>query len=409
MKKLFQAYYRSHSNIADLLDSITYREFAFLNWNQPGMKRHIAYHSPQILMQDLIQNAPRHSYHSAAFYLKPGADSMDKKEYQGCEFIIDIDADHIPTNCMHTHNYNQCKKCGFKAFKDKPECCPECKNTKFDKIVWICDECLNAAKQQVFILVNNFLLKDFNITTDQLQLFFSGHRGYHIHIKTTDLHKLDQEARREIVDYVMGNGFSLKIANFRKVQQIMQGFSIDQIGWPGKIAQELFSILQGGEEFVKRVFDPYLNDSVLDILIKNRLYLINQLKTKNRTWQIMGFGEAIWNQIYEVLKNRIAANIDSMVSIDLHRLIRLENSLNGKTGFTVNNVSFENLREFNPLCSSLAFPNAKEMIKLKFITDAPKINLEGQVYGNFVKSEKVTLPLNAAMFFLCKDVADLDL
>ena len=331
------------------------REFAYLYWDRPSMRRYIGYYGSDAVISDLIMNAPRHAYHSAAYYAKPSVEAMDKKGILGCEFVIDIDADHLPTPCNEIHNLNICQQCRQIYPGEKPEAC-SCGSTKFDKIVWICDTCLGMAKQQIFNLIDHFLIKDFGIPIEDLKIYFSGHWGYHVHIKSEFIRSLDQDARREMVDYVMGQGFSFRVANFEKVQGGMHGFHTDQIGWPGKIAQELLSVLRKEDPEIEEIFKAKLNPSVIRLLLENKQYLITLLNNKKTAWQVKGFGEKIWLQIFEVLKDRLKADLDTVVSIDLHRLIRLEGSINGKTGFIVNEIPYDHLRSFDPLVESLSFP-----------------------------------------------------
>ncbi|MHA1719402.1 MAG: DNA primase small subunit domain-containing protein [Promethearchaeota archaeon] len=414
LKKLFQAYYRSHAKDFPEISSFQLREFAFLSWDRKGMVRHLQFPSNKFLIQHLISTAPRHSYHSATYYQRPGAETMDQKGYLGCDFVVDIDADHIPTPCRENHDYAVCKSCGKVFHGEKPLKCPECEGTKFDKIAWICDECLNVSKKQVFNLIENFLLDDFSIPMEDIQLFFSGHRGYHIHLKTKSFLNLDQDARREISDYVTGQGFSFKLWNYKKIQNNMMGFTIEDPGWSGKIARELYNILIQGEIRIREIFEnpiygKKLNSTVLGIFISNRQYLISQLLKKRRIWQISGISDKSWERIFEILRDRIKADIDVVVSIDLHRLIRLEGSLHGKTGFKVMKLNYENLKEFDPLKDALSFPNNLENTLNLEITAplAPKIRIGDEFYGPYNQGEKVKIPLNAALFLMCKDVAQL--
>ncbi|MHA1584728.1 MAG: DNA primase small subunit domain-containing protein [Promethearchaeota archaeon] len=414
IRKLFQAYYKAHAKEFPDVSSLQQREFAFLGWNHPGMNRHLGFPSKDALVQYLINTAPRHSYHSATYYSHPTADTMDKKGYQGCDLVVDIDADHIPTPCRDRHNYNICKNCRKIFYGEKPEKCDECEGTKFEKIIWICDECLDVAKQQVFNLVDNFLFKEFNVSPEDLQLYFSGHRGYHIHIETEVFRGLDQDARREISDYITGQGFSYQTWNYKREQNIMQGFDVDQKGWPGKIAQKFYNVLIGGESMIKQIFrQPYygkpLNSALVKKLISNRQYLLRQLQNKNRIWGISGIGYPSWQRIFEILRDRVMADIDVVVTIDLHRLIRLNGSLHGKAGFKVMGVSYDDLKEFDPLREALAFPEKSDnTLKIQITAPVcPRIRIGDNEYGPFLQGEKLDLPLNAALFILCKNVAQL--
>ena len=53
------------------------------------------------------------------------------------------------------------------------------------------------------------LEKDFGFAANELHVFFSGHRGYHVHVEDEAVRSLDALARKEIVDYVTGLGLSV--------------------------------------------------------------------------------------------------------------------------------------------------------------------------------------------------------
>jgi DNA primase small subunit len=409
LKKLFQAYYRQHAPNFEPIPSLTEREFAFLHWGKGGMIRHIGFHDDNMLRQDLILNAPRHSYRSAAHYESPAESTMDKKNLKACDFVVDIDADHLPVECAKDHNYSICKQCSAIFPTDAQEACTQCGHTKFSKIVWICDECLQATKNHIYNLIDNFLYDDFGINPEEIEIYFSGHRGYHVHIETPALSHLNSDGRREIVDYITGQGFSFRLANFTKMQAGWNGFLTDQLGWPGKIAREFHRILKSGEDSMREAFANELNSSVYNTLVAGRQFLLEQLERKKNLWQIKGISEKIWQHIFDVLRHRIMSDVDVVVSIDLHRLIRLEGSIHGKSGFTVQRVDFDALKNFDPLRDALAFPNTKEnTVKLQITSPiCPKIRIGEDVYGPFTKDERIEIPLNAALFLLCKDVADL--
>ena len=61
------------------------------------------------------------------------------------------------------------------------------------------------------------LENDFGFSADELHVFFSGHRGYHVHVEDEAVRSLDAMARKEIVDYVTGLGLAvLDKGGFRK-------------------------------------------------------------------------------------------------------------------------------------------------------------------------------------------------
>lgn len=414
LQKLFQAYYKSHKKDYPVISDLDKREFAFVRWDFPGMARHIGYPDKSFLLDYLVKYAPRHSYRSASIYTQPSMDKMENKGYTGCDFVVDIDSDHIPTSCQHTHNYVMCKSCGKLLMGDKPEECPDCHSKKFKKIVWICDECLNVSKEQVHHLIDGFLLKEFDIPLSAIKLNFSGHRGYHVRLESEVFRQLDQEERREIADYLTGQGFSYDIWNFKPIQANMLGFSLDQPGWPGKIAHEFYTILRNGVDEIEKAFTKPrygspIRSNVLDHIIKKRMELINRIESRNRIWGIPHVGITTWHRVFEILRDRIKADIDVVVSIDLHRLIRLEGSIHGKAGLRVTEVPYEMLDEFDPLKDALTFPeDSPNKLTIKITAPiCPPIRIGAKTYDNLQQGQKYTVPLNVGLFLLCKDVAEL--
>jgi DNA primase small subunit len=96
-----------------------------------------------------------------------------------------------------------------------------------------------------------------------------------------------------------------------------------------------------------------------------------------------------------------SARIDSVVTTDVHRLIRLPGTLNGHTGLLAMNVVREKLDEFDPFREAIVFQGSMK-IRVK---DSPRFELGDGRYGPF-ENEKVELPSYAAMLLLCKRRAE---
>ena len=56
---------------------------------------------------------------------------------------------------------------------------------------------------------NDFLEPEFGFKREYAQFTFSGHRGFHIHLRDPSLFHLDSNARREIVTYIRGVGLEV--------------------------------------------------------------------------------------------------------------------------------------------------------------------------------------------------------
>jgi DNA primase catalytic subunit len=67
-----------------------------------------------------------------------------------------------------------------------------------------------AFQGQAWRLWNEFLEPEFGFKKKYAQFTFSGHRGFHIHLRDPSLLHLDSNARREIVNYIRGEGIDIQ-------------------------------------------------------------------------------------------------------------------------------------------------------------------------------------------------------
>ena len=116
---------------------------------------------------------------------------------------------------------------------------------------------------------------------------------------------------------------------------------------------------------------------------------------------LKGINTATWRNIVQRAIGETAAKIDTVVTTDVHRLIRLPGTLNGHTGLLGVDVSLERLDEFDPFKEALAFHGITR-IRVK---DSPRFNLGGEQFGPY-QNEEVELPSYAAMLLLCKRRAE---
>jgi DNA primase small subunit len=381
------------------------------------MKRHMGFKNPEILRDYLVKNAPRHLYSSGSLYLQPESQQMETKNYQGCDLIIDIDVDHFYTPCKEVHDFWYCKNCGTKG-TGMPEKCPECKTMKFTKLNWVCDHCLETAKNEIKKLVYDFLIPDFGMDENSLRIAFSGHRGYHLKVENEDIRNLGSDERREIVDYLTGENINFEILGLTERSGIIYGLSKENIGWSQKIMRKVESLLRKPEiEIKKLLLDKtrfninknlvisFLNykDDFLDLISKGERYV----------WALEGFGLTMWKKFLTGIVKEIGIELDKPVSIDIHRLIRYPGSLHGKTGFKVQEVALNKLEEFNPLDETddkldpIVFKSKKETtLKLEVLEPKlPATKIKGKTYGPYLKGDKIELPHHIAVFLLCKEVA----
>jgi len=418
LKRLFQAYYQEKQFDFSKVSSFNLREFGLIPWEKKVfMKRHMSFDNLDNLRSYLIKDAPRHLYSSGSLYLKPDAQDMNSKEYQGCDFIIDIDVDHFYTPCKDQHDLWICKECGDEG-TGMPQTCPKCKGSKFTKISWVCDQCLNVAKNEITKLVFNFLIPDFGIDEKHLKIAFSGHRGYHLKIESEDLRKLSSEERREIVDYITGENINFEILGLNERFNIIYGLLEENIGWSQKIMNKIEKLLNKPTKQIEALLLDKnhfgFNSNVVTSFLKYKddfLELIT--KGERNVWAIEGFGLTNWKKLLRGIVNQVGVELDEPVSIDIHRLIRYPGSLHGKTGFKVQEIELNELNGFNPLDESnekldpIVFKSKKKLTqKLEIVENKlPITKIKGESFGPYIKGEIIEVPHHFAVFLLCKEVA----
>ena len=416
LKRLFQAYYQEKQKEIPAVSSLEFREFGFIPWEKQIMIRHIGFESQKILLNYLIDRGPKHVYSSGSLYLQPEAQNMESKKYQGCDLIIDIDVDHFYTPCKDEHDFWYCNNCEAKG-TGMQEKCPKCEKSKITKLNWICDKCLDVAKNEIKKLVYDFLIPDFGTDEKDMRVAFSGHRGYHLKVESEELRKLNSDERREIVDYLTGENISFEVLGLGEKFQMIHGLSKENIGWSQKIMKKIEDILcKPKTEIENLLLDKNrfgFNPNVVTSFLNSKddfLELIS--KGERNVWSIEGFGLIMWKNFLKGVVKHIGVELDEPVSIDIHRLIRYPGSLHGKTGFKVQEIELNELDDFNPLDESnekldpIVFYSKNITQKLEIVERAlPITKIKGTKYGPYIQGEKIKVPHHIAVFLLCKEVA----
>ncbi|MFX0038244.1 MAG: DNA primase small subunit domain-containing protein [Promethearchaeota archaeon] len=417
LKRIFQAYYKEKQSALPIISLFEQREFGFIPFEKQIMNRHIGFTSPINLKKYFINNTPKHAYSSGSVFLRPENQDMQEKGYLGCDLIFDIDVDHFYTPCKKHHDIWYCKECG-ETGKGMVESCPKCGKLKLKKLNWVCEDCLNVAKNEIIKLIYNFLIPDFNIDINKMKIAFSGHRGYHLKIEDESIRTLTSDERREIIDFITGDNISFEIFGLQEKGGNIFGFSKETIGWPQKIIKEIEKILSKSNlelETIlldKRKFNLNQNLTENFINFKDNFYKIIK-NDQNNNWTLVGFSLNTWYKFLKKMIKDIGIKVDVPVSIDVHRLIRYPGSLHGKTGFKVQELFPDDLDGFNPLnewnekLDPIVFKSEKEITqKMEIIEpEVPPTKIKGETYGPYTQGEKIEVPHYFAVFLLCKGVA----
>lgn len=378
----FRSYY-TH-NALDVPDRFSRREYAFVFFGGRGMLRHLSFPRKHQFQEFLGYKAPMHAYYSTAYYQHPDAPRMNEKEWMGAELIFDLDADHLPNAELIPY-----------------------------------EKQLELVKVEFIKLVDDFLINDFGFPEDSMELYFSGGRGYHCHVKHPSVYHLSSSDRREIVDYITGRDLRESLvfheestgrANI-KGKSVSTGKSLkmpspDEPGWKGRISQGLIDILEdivSSEDPLLQLksygVSEYTAEKLLADLSENRIERIKQGNLdQSRTIRRFFLNNALRKKAVSFA----AGETDEPVTCDVKRLIRLPGSLHGKTGLKVVRVTLDDLQSFDPLSDAVAFDDSPVSIDLNVDFS---VTLKKQTFN--LKKGCIDVPLFVAIFLLGRKLANI--
>jgi len=371
----FRSYYQNNS--VDLPDRFSRREYAFVFFGGKGMLRHLAFPRKQPFQDFFIEKAPMHAYYSTAYYQQPDAAKMQDKGWMGAELIFDLDADHLPN--VETIPY---------------------------------EKQLQLVKKEFYKLVDDFLMNDFGFEKHHLELYFSGGRGYHCHVKDPRVFQLDSGERREIVDYIIGRDLRDNLVFQDKTTQRKQygqrsysgGTTLrmpapTEPGWKGRISRGLIEIIEditaSNDPIAKLMeygVEEQTAEKLLDDLSEERIKRIKQGQL-DQSKTIRKF--FLNNALRKTAVSFASGETDEPVTCDVKRLIRLPGSLHGKTGLRVTRVTLDTLHDFDPLSDAVVFSD--ELVSVDVLKDTT-IRLKEQTYS--LGKGHQTVPLYVAIFCL---------
>ena len=118
--------------------------------------------------------------------------------------------------------------------------------------------------------------------------------------------------------------------------------------------------------------------------------------------KIISDGKLAYQQILEEIgKNSIGIKIDPNVTVDIHRIFRLEGSLNSKSGLA--KLACENIERFDPYTETCLIDDSSVEVSANFPIE---FRLKNTKFGPYT-NEKVSVPKYAAAYMLCKGIASL--
>ena len=377
LRSQYRRYYATTKRI--LPDRFGRREFGFMFFNSTMVIRHLGFGREQELTDFLVNKTPAHAYYSSAYYDKPNAPTMEEKGWLGADLIFDLDADHLPNAKSMTY-----------------------------------PEMLEAIRQRIMKLYDDFLKSDFGFDEGRMRLVFSGGRGYHIHVFDERVWTLGSHERREIVDWVTGKGLDVdslfresafdkrEFQGRARVKKKVVGPAQDEPGWRGKIARgmdQLVTALEGMEHDKAIAFlvsFEGVKESAAEDLYGN-LFKARATKPKVirgvdrlREGQIEALSDRSRDLLIRIVKDVQEIHLDQQAGValdgivqrgdtdepvtsDIKRLIRLPSSLHGKTGLRVIPLTRDQVDDFRPLRDAVPDTWTDDPVSMRL---ANRINLE---------------------------------
>jgi DNA primase small subunit len=145
-----------------------------------------------------------------------------------------------------------------------------------------------------------------------------------------------------------------------------------------------------------------LRKSVVEAFLENKNVILKSWREKQALPIIKGVGSKNWSKIAAHCARVQYANVDTVVTTDIHRLIRLAGTLHGKTALKKVEFGSSEIEHFDPFRDAVAFKNGFISV---FVRSAPEFRLGEVTFGPF-RNEKVELPTAAALLLACKGRAE---
>jgi len=400
LQKHFREYYSSHPVKGPL--NIENREFGFGTFGQKISQRHLLFGNENELNSFLTKEVPLFLSYSAAYYKFPDKRPMNNKQLIKSDLIYEFDADDIKTECKQEHDKWHCEKCHASG-KGLINNCTTCGERVITE-EWICGKCLEATKIQLYELYS-LLQQDLGITKG-ISINFSGGKGYHLHVRNTEIESLSKSARIELLDYLTLHEISIVNHGFYldpNSKQMKCPLPSQSAGWSKRILDTIIKKIEKGNTEQLAAYGGVRISTVQKLLQEKETIILNI--NRGVLQQLPGRKtEAFWTSVIGNIINELRLDIDRQTSSDIHKIIRLPNTLHGGTGLIAAKISEEKLESYMPLQEAVVFGDSA--IKIKMMKETPRFEIGKENFSSFEKGQEVELPLYAGIYLIAKGAAD---
>ncbi len=397
----------------DSVPEIARREFGIGELGRKISSRHLSFKNKAALNAFLREKTPFYISYSSARYEFPDARPMEKKNLLGADLIYEFDADDIRTDCKTKHDSWKCKSCG-KSGKGRQLACDKCTSgTVVDE--WVCNDCLGETKRQSLKLIS-FLEEDFGIS-EGIAINFSGSKGYHIHVRNSSVQNLSKSARKELLDYISATGLNMAALGF-DINPATNSYAcpkkIDAKGWSQRILVSLEQAFNSNDtskleklgNITQASANKLLNEKkkIIEHMDNGVLAFPSTIKQDAKKFWEYAVKNVVDSSKIEIKSDIIhdeLLHVDRQTSIDIHKIVRVPDTVHGSTGLLAKSFPPENLSSFNPLAEAVVMPENELKVSNAI---APEFWLKGKKFGPF-RGEDVSLPAYAAFFLLARGAA----
>jgi DNA primase small subunit len=202
-----------------------------------------------------------------------------------------------------------------------------------------------------------FLEDDFDFS--EMEIVFSGGRGYHVHVRDDSVRELDSESRREIVDYVRAIDLDHdSLVTTRSERGTTQRVLRTEGGWGKRTHDALLSFVEELEQMDDEDANERLQefDGIGEGRAKTILGALQRNPDAIRQGNVEAGGPGLRllvDTIAERVVSEQTAPIDEPVTTDIRRLIRLPGSLHGGSSLVVTRLSRDEVQPFDPLTDAV--------------------------------------------------------
>ena len=363
VEAVLKEYYFNNFELIHVPSRTSEREFGYQKFNS-GMIRHLAIKNDKDLHLLLMTHVPSDVYCSNAYYSFPNL-PMTEKDWKEADLIFDIDAKDLKLACRKDHTCFKCNSC--QNVNEQSLKCVKCNSDKFDVISVTCQNCIIEAKNEVKKLIQ-VLTEDLAVSEEKIQVYFSGNEGFHVHVTNSEYQTLGSRERADLADYLMFNGVMPETLGISKPNSSKPSLpDIGERGWRGRAAREIFGSKSKRPKIIQEI--------------------------------LLGVYSTFQSRLEE-MRQKIGVRIDPKVTMDIHRIFRLGGSINSKSGLS--KIPSKNLESFNPFFDACLLGDEKVEI---FANCPISFRLKNKKYGPYA-SETISVPKHAAVYMICKGLAD---